>query len=167
VHIAKKFLLFEPEFSTVFSAPPEFSAGVTEKYFSTGCVFAWTRTFDLQITNQMLYHASTSFLIFLLLVRLLLSFVLLPCSYVLLLAPMLLQVFLICCCPYCYWLIHDLAQFCDVACVHAVADVSSVVSPTVTGVHALVFTHALAGTHAFVSVSAFVVGSSVAGIVSL
>ncbi len=45
------------------------------------------------------------------------------------------------------------------------AGISSVVSPTVTGVHALVFTHARAGTHALASVSA-VVGSSVAGVVA-
>jgi hypothetical protein len=44
--------------------------------------------------------------------------------------------------------------------------ISSVVSPTVADVHALVFTHALAGTHALASVSS-VVGSSVAGVVSL
>jgi hypothetical protein len=44
--------------------------------------------------------------------------------------------------------------------------ISSVVSPTVTDVHALVSTHAHAGTHALASVSA-VVGSSVAGVVAL
>ncbi len=52
------------------------------------------------------------------------------------------------------------ALFCYRACIHAVAGVSSVVVPPVTGVHALVFTHALA------SVSA-VVGSSVAGVIAL
>ncbi len=41
----KKFLACGPEFSVEFSAPPEFSGGVTEKYLSTG----WARTFDLQI----------------------------------------------------------------------------------------------------------------------
>jgi hypothetical protein len=40
----KKFLACGPEFSVEFSAPPEFSGGVTEKYLSTG----WARTFDLQ-----------------------------------------------------------------------------------------------------------------------
>ncbi len=39
----KKFLACGPEFSVEFSAPPEFSGGVTEKYLSTG----WARTFDL------------------------------------------------------------------------------------------------------------------------
>ncbi len=34
-----------PEFSVEFSAPPEFSGGVMEKYLSTGRA----RTFDLQI----------------------------------------------------------------------------------------------------------------------
>jgi hypothetical protein len=63
--------------------------------------------------------------------------------FMLLLAPMLLQVFL--------------ALFQDVACIYAVVGVSSV-----NGVHTLVFTHALAGT----SVSA-VVGSSVTGVVAL
>jgi hypothetical protein len=58
------------------------------------------------------------------------------------------------------------ALFYDLACILAVAGVSSVVGPTVTGVHALVFTHALAGTHALASVSA-VVGSSVAGVIAL
>jgi hypothetical protein len=37
-----------PEFSVEFSAPPEFSGGVTEKYLSTG----WAQTFDLQIMRQ-------------------------------------------------------------------------------------------------------------------
>jgi hypothetical protein len=41
----KKFLACGPEFSVEFSAPPEFSGGVTGKYLSTG----WARTFDLQI----------------------------------------------------------------------------------------------------------------------
>jgi hypothetical protein len=37
VHIAtKKIMACGPEFSVEFSAPPEFSGGVTEKYFSTG-----------------------------------------------------------------------------------------------------------------------------------
>ncbi len=48
----KKFLACGPE----FSAPPEFSGGVTEKYLSTG----WARTFDLQITQQILYHCATA-----------------------------------------------------------------------------------------------------------
>ncbi len=46
----KKILLFVPKFSASFTAPPEISGGVTEKYISTG----WARTFNLQITNQML-----------------------------------------------------------------------------------------------------------------
>ncbi len=54
----------------------------------------------------------------------------------------------------------------DVAGIHAIESVSSVVSPTVTSVHALVFNHALAGTHALACVSE-VVGSSVAGVVAL
>jgi hypothetical protein len=32
----KKFLACEPEFSVDFSAPPEFSGGVMEKFLSTG-----------------------------------------------------------------------------------------------------------------------------------
>jgi hypothetical protein len=52
----KKFLAFGPEFSVEFSAPPEFSGGVTEKYLSTG----WVRTFALQITKQILYHCATA-----------------------------------------------------------------------------------------------------------
>ena len=41
----KTFLACGPEFSVEFSAQPEFSGGVTEKYLSTG----WARTFDFQI----------------------------------------------------------------------------------------------------------------------
>ncbi len=52
----KKFLACGPEFSVEFSAPPEFSVGVTEKYLSTG----WARTFDLQIPKQILYHCATA-----------------------------------------------------------------------------------------------------------
>jgi hypothetical protein len=52
----KKFLACGPEFSVEISAPPEFSGGVTEKYLSTG----WARTFDLQITKQILYHSATA-----------------------------------------------------------------------------------------------------------
>ncbi len=48
----KKFLACGPEFSVEFSAPPEFSGGVTEKYLSTGRA----RTSDLQIMNQAFYH---------------------------------------------------------------------------------------------------------------
>jgi hypothetical protein len=55
VHGAKKFLACGPEFSVEFSAPPEFSGGVTEKYLSTG----WARTFDLQIRKQIFYHCAT------------------------------------------------------------------------------------------------------------
>ena len=47
----KKFLACGPEYSVEFSAPPEFSGGVTEK---------WARTIDLQITKQILYHCATS-----------------------------------------------------------------------------------------------------------
>jgi hypothetical protein len=54
VHRAKKFLACGPEFSVEFSAPPEFSGGVTEKYLSTG----WARTFDLQIRKQIFYHCA-------------------------------------------------------------------------------------------------------------
>jgi hypothetical protein len=77
----------------------------------------------------------------------------------LLLAPMLLQVFLICCGPTVIG-VHDLALVHDVASIHAVAGGSSVVSPAVTGVHALVFTHALASVPA-------IVGSTVAGVIAL
>jgi hypothetical protein len=52
----KKFLACGPEFSVEFSAPPEFSGGVTEKYLSTG----WARTFDPQITKQILYHCANA-----------------------------------------------------------------------------------------------------------
>jgi hypothetical protein len=47
---------FVPEISAEFSAPPEFSGGVLEKDLSTG----WTRTSDLQITNQILFHCPTA-----------------------------------------------------------------------------------------------------------
>jgi hypothetical protein len=56
VHIAKKFLPCGPEFSVEFSAPPEFSGGVTEKYLSTGRA----RTFHLQFMNKMFYHCATA-----------------------------------------------------------------------------------------------------------
>ncbi len=56
--------------------------------------------------------------------------------------------------------VHALALVIDVAGIHAIESVSSAVSPTVTSVHALVFTHALA------CVSE-VVGSSVAGVIAL
>jgi hypothetical protein len=52
------FMACEPEFSVEFSAPPEFYGGVTGKYLSTG----WARTFDLQITKQILYHWVTALL---------------------------------------------------------------------------------------------------------
>ncbi len=52
----KKFLAWGPEFSVEFSAPPEFSGGVTEKYLSTG----WARTFDLQDRKQIFYHCATA-----------------------------------------------------------------------------------------------------------
>jgi hypothetical protein len=45
-----------PEFSVEFSAPPEFSGGVTENYLRTG----WARTFDLQIMKQIFYHYATA-----------------------------------------------------------------------------------------------------------
>jgi hypothetical protein len=50
----KKFLACGPKFFVEFSAPPEFSGGVTEKFLSTG----WARTIDLQITKQILYHCA-------------------------------------------------------------------------------------------------------------
>jgi hypothetical protein len=50
------FLACGPEFSVEFSAPPEFSGGVTAKYLSTG----GAQTFDLQIMNQILYHCATA-----------------------------------------------------------------------------------------------------------
>ncbi len=52
----KKFLACGPEFSVEFSAPPEFSGGVTEKYLSSG----WARTLDLQFTKQILYQCATA-----------------------------------------------------------------------------------------------------------
>ena len=52
----KKFLACGPEFSVEFSAPPEFSGGVTVKYLSTG----WARTSNLQIMNQVFYHCATA-----------------------------------------------------------------------------------------------------------
>jgi hypothetical protein len=52
----KKFLACGPEFSVEFSASPEFSGGITEKYLSTG----WARTFDLQIMKQIFYHCATA-----------------------------------------------------------------------------------------------------------
>jgi hypothetical protein len=45
-----------PEFSVEFSAPPDFSGCVTEKYLSTG----WAQTFDLQILKQIFYHCTTA-----------------------------------------------------------------------------------------------------------
>ncbi len=50
------FLACGPEFSVEFSAPPEFSGGVTQKYLSTG----WVRTINLQIWKQILYHCATA-----------------------------------------------------------------------------------------------------------
>ncbi len=54
--VPQKFLACGPEFSVEFSAPPEFSGGVTEKYLSTG----WARTFYLQIRKQIFYHCATA-----------------------------------------------------------------------------------------------------------
>jgi hypothetical protein len=51
----KKFLACETEFSVDFSAPPEFSGGIMEKFLSTG----QARTSDLQILNQVFYHCDT------------------------------------------------------------------------------------------------------------
>jgi hypothetical protein len=47
---------FVPEISAEFSVPPEFSGDVLEKDLSTG----WARTYDLQITNQILFHCATA-----------------------------------------------------------------------------------------------------------
>jgi hypothetical protein len=47
---------FVPKISVEFSAPPEFSGSVLEKDLSTG----WGRTFDHQITNQILFHCATA-----------------------------------------------------------------------------------------------------------
>jgi hypothetical protein len=52
----KKFLACGPKFFVEFSAPPEFSGGVTEKCLST----VWARTINLQITKQILYHCATA-----------------------------------------------------------------------------------------------------------
>jgi hypothetical protein len=45
-----------PKFFVEFSAPPEFSGGVTEKFLCTG----WARPIDLQITKQILYHCASA-----------------------------------------------------------------------------------------------------------
>ncbi len=45
-----------PEVSVKFSAPPEFSGGVLEKNLCIGR----TRTSDLQIANQILFHCATA-----------------------------------------------------------------------------------------------------------
>jgi hypothetical protein len=45
-----------PEISAKFSVPPEFSGDVLEK----GLCTAWAQTFDLQITNQILFHCATA-----------------------------------------------------------------------------------------------------------
>jgi hypothetical protein len=47
---------FVPEISAEFSAPAEFSGGVLKKDLSIG----WTRTSDLQITNQILFPCATA-----------------------------------------------------------------------------------------------------------
>jgi hypothetical protein len=52
----KNFLACEPEFSIDFSAPPEFSDGVLERFKSTG----QARTSDLQIMNHVFYHCATA-----------------------------------------------------------------------------------------------------------
>jgi hypothetical protein len=44
------------DFSAEFSAPPEFSGSVPEKYLSTG----WAQSFGIQITNQVFYHCATA-----------------------------------------------------------------------------------------------------------
>jgi hypothetical protein len=44
-----------PEFSSEFSAPPQFSVGVPEKDLCTG----WTPTSNLMINNQILYQWAT------------------------------------------------------------------------------------------------------------
>ena len=75
-----------PEFSAAFSAPPKFSGGVPEKYFSTG----WAQRIDPLVTKQILYQCATiSFQILLLLVLLLLASMTFP-LFMLLLAPMIL-----------------------------------------------------------------------------
>ncbi len=52
----KSFLLFMFDFSSEFSAPPEFSSGVPVKYLSTG----WARSFGIHITNEVFYHCATA-----------------------------------------------------------------------------------------------------------
>jgi hypothetical protein len=47
---------FVPEISAEFSVPLEFSDGILEKALNTG----WTRTFNLQMTNQILFHCATA-----------------------------------------------------------------------------------------------------------
>ena len=50
---------FVPEISAEFSAQPEFSGDVSEKDLSTGRA----QTFDIQITNQILFHCANASLI--------------------------------------------------------------------------------------------------------
>jgi hypothetical protein len=50
------FLACGHELSVEFTAPPEFSSGVMEKYVSTG----WARTFVLQDRKQIFYHCATA-----------------------------------------------------------------------------------------------------------
>ncbi len=50
------FLACRPEFPVEFTAPPEFSGGVMEKYLST----LWAQTFDLQDRKQIFYHCATA-----------------------------------------------------------------------------------------------------------
>ncbi len=82
----------------------------------------------------------------------------------LLLVPMLLQVFLLLLPPSVTG-VHALALVPAVANTHAVAGVSSVVGPFVTGAHALSDVHAVAGTHAIAGVSA-VVGPTIADVLN-
>ena len=54
IHRAKKFLACGPEFSVEFSAPPEFSGRVTEKFLSTG--WAQPSTFRLGSRYSILFN---------------------------------------------------------------------------------------------------------------
>ncbi len=130
-------MLSGPYFFVKFSAPPEISGGVLEKHLCTGRA----RTCNSQISYPTLYQCATDTSIHIVNFKTLnagVSSVGPPVSGV-----------------------HTLALVHDVAGIYVIAGVSSVVSPTVTSVHALVL-----ATMTLVSVSE-VVGSSVAGIVAL
>jgi hypothetical protein len=117
-----------PEFSTVFSIPPGFSSGVPEKYLNTGCA----RTFDLQITNQILYQCTTASL--LIVVGLIVTGVH-DLALFLLPAFMLLQVFLLLSALLLLAsMLLSLPMLLLPAGTHALNNVSAVVGSTVAGI---------------------------------